>query len=319
MDYFNPLPALPAVPSFSGSTLLLPQPSLSSLAQLATDLLIHTYGLEKIGYLGLRDFVPAVSGLDGVAGEEQAEGVLFGVEVFQTPSGSLTVVLPRSPVIRARRAHHLEAMRAFIEQAGFAEVLLVAGVDAALRGDEGLNAMLETNANGMANRATPLRHFVLPTTPSSSSPFPLAQRLASLAPPYASSSPSGTTSSTSPAPSIPLIPHGGLTRKLIEALSLPSSPSSSSEANLPPVSALLIYTSEGDAADSAYFLADALADALGKELEEVEVRAKVERLRLNVDGEQGERSGIKWKTPRSWETGLMGPKLAREAGREMFG
>ncbi|GAA5924130.1 hypothetical protein JCM1841_004582 [Sporobolomyces salmonicolor] len=307
MDYFNPLPALPAVPSFSGSTLLLPQPSLSSLAQLATDLLIHTYGLEKIGYLGLRDFVPAVSGLDGVAGEEQAEGVLFGVEVFQTPSGSLTVVLPRSPVIRARRAHHLEAMRAFIEQAGFAEVLLVAGVDAALRGDEGLNA------------ATPLRHFVLPTTPSSSSPFPLAQRLASLAPPYASSAPSGSTSSTSPAPSIPLIPHGGLTRKLLEALSLPSSPSSSSEANFPPVSALLIYTSEGDAADSAYFLADALADALGKELEEVEVRAKVERLRLNVDGEQGERSGIKWKTPRSWETGLMGPKLAREAGREMFG
>ncbi|GAA5901147.1 hypothetical protein JCM5296_006283 [Sporobolomyces johnsonii] len=309
MDYFTPLRALSAAPSFIGSTLLLPQPSLSSLAQLATDLLIHTYRLEKIGYLGLRDFVPAVSGLDGVAGEEQAEGVLFGVEVFQTPSRSLTVVLPRSPVIRARRAHHLEAMRAFIEQAGFAEVLLVSGVDAALRGDEGLNA------------ATPLRHFVLPTTPSSSSPSPLAQRLASLSPPYATSSPSGTTSSTSPTPSIPLIPHGGLTRKLLEALSLPSSPSaSSSAANCPPVSALLIYTSEGDAADSAYFLADALAEALGKEVEEVEVREKVERLRLNVDGEQqGERSGIKWKTPRSWETGLMGPKLAREAGREMFG
>lgn len=57
-----------------------PQPSLGSLPQLAADLLIHTLDFQLVGYLALRDTIPAVSGLDGVEGQDVGEGISFGVE-----------------------------------------------------------------------------------------------------------------------------------------------------------------------------------------------------------------------------------------------
>jgi hypothetical protein len=57
-----------------------PQPSLGSLPQLAVDLYIHTLKLSLVGFLAIRDTIPAVSGLDSVEGEEAKEGISFGVE-----------------------------------------------------------------------------------------------------------------------------------------------------------------------------------------------------------------------------------------------
>ena len=54
--------------------------SLASLPQLATDLLVHTLHLQLIGHLGLRDYIPAVSGLDYVEEEAVPEGICLGVE-----------------------------------------------------------------------------------------------------------------------------------------------------------------------------------------------------------------------------------------------
>lgn len=51
----------------------------------------------------------------------------------------LTVVLPRAPIIQARKQHYLQEMRRWIvEEAQFGEVLVLSGVDAASRVDEGL-------------------------------------------------------------------------------------------------------------------------------------------------------------------------------------
>ncbi|BGP02215.1 hypothetical protein NBRC10513v2_005863 [Rhodotorula toruloides] len=297
MDYFIPLPGT-NTPSFTSSTLLLPQPSLSSLAQLACDLLVHTYGLELVGYLGLRDHVPAVGGRDGLRGEEEKEGVALGVEVYTTPSRSLTLVLPRSPVIRARRPHYLDSIKRWIAECGFKEVLVVAGTDAGMRGDSGLNAI------------TPLRR-ILPPSGSSS---PLSTALRSISPSYLDSSPSGITSSLESASSssrIPPIPHGGLTRSLL--LALRDSPS------LPPTNALLIYTSEGDASSAAHLLADALAYVLAPQFAELESRVERVPVQAGEEGQGDEKGRVRWKEPRSWEGGLLGPALTREARGEMFG
>jgi len=105
------------------------------------------------------------------------------------------------------------------------------------------------------------------------------------------------------------MPHSGLTRKLLESLS------ESEHSSMPPISTILIYTFETSETETAFYLADALSTVLKKELEELE--SSVERLSLEEEGEG--RAGIKWKVPRSWETGLMGPVLEREKGTEMFG
>ncbi|GAA5926147.1 uncharacterized protein JCM15063_000198 [Sporobolomyces koalae] len=287
MNYFTPLPGLSEPVDFTSSTLVLPQPSLASIAQLACDLIIANFQLTRVGFLGLRDHVPAVSGLDTLPGKETApDGISYSVEVFQVPSRSLTVVLPRSPVIRARRPHYLASMRQFIAQGQFKEVLLVAGVDAALRNDEGLNS------------SSPLRHFLLPN-PSS----PSLLDLASVSTPYSLASGSDA---------LPLVPHGGMTRRLLDTLQ------SSDSTDLPAVSALLIYTFETTEPETAFFLADALTSVLKKELEGLESR--IENLQLGDNPEEERPQGaIKWKVPKSWETGLMGAELPLDHRTDMFG
>lgn len=193
-----------------------------------------------------------------------------------------------------------------------------------MRGDDGLNAI------------TPLRHLVLGLT-AGSEPSRLATTLRQISPSYLSSNPSGfqsssevvaAHSSSSSGTTIPPIPHGGLTRQLLTALMPESSREggAAESTTTPAVDALIIYTSEGAASESAHFLADALAYLLEPQLADLEDR--IERSYSTRSGEgdgligggQGSEIGnIKWKEPKSWERGLLGPELARDAGREMYG
>ncbi|GAA5974768.1 hypothetical protein JCM11641_007258 [Rhodosporidiobolus odoratus] len=313
-SYLIPYPGV-ATPTFRGSTLIYPQPSLASLAQLAADLVLWNSDWNLVGYVGLQDFVPAVGGKDSLpstsSSSSQAvpEGFAFGVEVYQHTTLNLTLVFPRSPVIRARRPHHLEAIKQWTQEAGFETVLVVAGVDAGLRGDEALLS------------STPLRHY-LPSSSSSASSTPVLTRLSSLIPSYISSSSSSATSTSR----LPLFPHSGLTRKLLETFS----PSSSESEKAPHIAALTIYTAEGDASEGAFLLAEVLSEVLGLPLASgggggVEgVEEKVGEMNLDSGAEVGEEEGTRrkrreWKTPKSWEKGLMGIELGREVGAEMYG
>lgn len=186
------------------------------------------------------------------------------------------------------------------------------------------------------NRITPLRHLTPNSAASTSSH--LLTTLRQISPSYLTSAPSGFQSTSEaaalPSDSIPPIPHGGLTRQLLTTLTTaaPSSPSRSDSPTAPKVdiAALIIYTSEGAAAESAHFLADALSYLLEPQLAALEDR--VERVSPTPasggirggEGETGAAQGsdkgnVEWKEPISWERGLLGPELARDAGREMYG
>lgn len=207
--------------------------------------------------------------------------------MFQDRKREITLILTRSPVIRERKSHHLKAMRAFIESAGFKEILIVSAVDAAMRGDDGLNELVHSPRCRCADwtRLTPLRYISLPGPQTA-----LIERLHSTTPPYG------------PAPSnqsavIPLIPQGGLTRSLLSALAESSLSST-------PVSALLIYAAEGDNEGAAYFLADVLVELLGLDAGEMKRDAEGRR---------------EYQQPMSWRQGLMGKELSRDTGGSMFG
>ncbi|KAM0754198.1 hypothetical protein T439DRAFT_173500 [Meredithblackwellia eburnea MCA 4105] len=236
MDYF--VPKLNKDWNFSNSTLILPQPSLASLPQLATDLIVHNLGFTSIGYLGLPDYIPAVSGVDSLEGDpQQSPGLSFPNEVYQNSDKTVTIALPRSPVIQARKRHHAISIQKFVESSGFKDVLLVTTVDAASRGDEGFN------------EPSPFRHFILPSHTSVSS-TPLIDTLAKLFTPYLSSSAPPTTP-------IPQFPHGGLTRLVLTSF-YQSQPSTTI-----PIATLIIYASEGDNSSLAEFLAEAVSRTVG--------------------------------------------------------
>lgn len=148
---------------------------------------------------------------------------------------------------------------------------------------------------------TPLRHFTFPSCTSS-----LVERLSALTPSFVPASSSATATATTTTIKIPLIPHGGLTRSLLETLS-PSN-----------TSALLIYAAEGDNSASAFLLADALAAVL-------EIKVPQQPSAVNDEAEVDEARAISqlgkgdWRKPMSWERGLMGEELGREREGEMYG
>ncbi|KDE03330.1 hypothetical protein MVLG_06173 [Microbotryum lychnidis-dioicae p1A1 Lamole] len=274
--------------NFKGSSLILPQPSLGSLPQLALDLYVHTFQLELVGSAALRDTIPCVGGVDVVEGEERQSvqgGFSWATQVYQTPSSasngdSITLLLPRAPIIQARKRHYFDALTAWIRQSEFRDVLIVGAVDAAMRGDEGLR---ETN---------PFRSIVLPTREGADL-SPLLERLSKSVRPYFEAS------DPSLKMMIPAIPHGGLTRSLLQHLS-----TSEDGASLPPVGALLVYTAEGE------------NEVLAKGLGEV-----FRSLIIGIDGSDlaGTGSGTKWKVPKSWRLGLMGEELGSQRRSEMYG
>lgn len=162
---------------------------------------------------------------------------------------------------------------------------------------------LTQSPSNLSKSSSPLRHFLLPsTTTTTGSNLPLDTV----------STPYSTRTATTESISIPLMPHGGLTRKLLETLS--------SSSSVPPVSALLAYTFDTTEPSTAFFLADALAVVLSEPLQGLE--KGIERLNIVEDGvREGEVSSnrLDWKVPKSWESGLMGAELGLEQRTELFG
>lgn len=154
-------------------------------------------------------------------------------------------------------------------------------------------------------RVSPLRQINL-ASPSTTEKSPLQLRLSQYIAPY-------TTDLTV----VPLIPQGGLTRRLLtsfvastDALAKPVETKEELKSTLP-VSVLLIYALEGDNTQSAFFLADALVDLLALESsEQGKGESAVER---DAEGKRD------WRMPVSWREGLLGRALGRERGGEMFG
>jgi len=236
--------------SFASSTLVLPIVSTGNVAQLAVDLLIASLGLRRVGILDGRDLL-SVAG----AREDGEAGITTPLEIFGKDGSQFYVVQQRSPVLKARKEHFISSIISFVQQNQFGSLLVLSGVDVSIRSDQQMS--------------NPTFHLI----PSHTSSLPSSlSSLSTLVPPYRAPVKLDLPSSREQTQQtdVPLIPGGGLTRRLLS--SLPPSL---------PTGVLLEYVLEGDNRADALMLANVTAKVLGLE-------------------------NLTWKEPSSWQQGLFG-------------
>ncbi|GAA98841.1 uncharacterized protein L969DRAFT_95519 [Mixia osmundae IAM 14324] len=219
MPFFRGSPA-----SFDQSTLLLPAVSIGNVPQLATDLLIHSHALQKIGTLSARDLVPVLGSADYLpTAAAPRRGLATALEVYATADHSLVTLQQRSPVLKSRKEHFVYELCDWIVASRFKRVVILSSLSAGARRDAEL-----------ASQASPFRYFSL----TSSSAALTLQALCARIP--------------SRDAAIPLLPSAGLTRRYLEALKAVET------------AAILLYVAEGDNRGDACAMAEMTSVVLQK-------------------------------------------------------
>jgi hypothetical protein len=134
-------------PSFAGSKLCLPSITIGNVGQLAVDLLINSLVAPRVGFLEDADLLPC-AGRDPYP---HAPGLAAPAEVYQHGTGdaSLVFVQQRSPAAPGTQRRFSKALAAWVREAGFRDVLILASLDSTYR-------------RGMQLDGLQLRHFTAP-------------------------------------------------------------------------------------------------------------------------------------------------------------
>ncbi|KAL9542567.1 hypothetical protein MBANPS3_008554 [Mucor bainieri] len=107
----------------------LPTVSIGNVPQLASDLIIHTFKLERVGFLDDDSVMP----VSGVREDTDAPGTTVPIEVYQSKDHRWTCIQQRSPTIKGKRQEYLDNMTRFSAQ--FQQVVLLTSMDASRRLD----------------------------------------------------------------------------------------------------------------------------------------------------------------------------------------
>ncbi|XP_065078032.1 proteasome assembly chaperone 2-like [Ochlerotatus camptorhynchus] len=108
--------------TFAGYTLLLPSVSVGNVAQLATDLLIETLKLEKIGLLWHPALIPIVG---PPAYDHDKDRITTTAELYVSEEHKLLVLQIRSPLVGALQADLLGKLTDFVRDRQLAEVIVL--------------------------------------------------------------------------------------------------------------------------------------------------------------------------------------------------
>lgn len=119
--------------SLKESILLLPTVSIGNVPQLVSDLVIHTFQLERVGFLDDDSLVP----VSGVREDIKAPGVTVPLEVFQSKDKKWACVQQRSPTLKGKRKQFIDNMTQFASQ--FRQVVILTSMDASRRLDSQIN------------------------------------------------------------------------------------------------------------------------------------------------------------------------------------
>ncbi|GAQ78007.1 hypothetical protein KFL_000060740 [Klebsormidium nitens] len=111
-----------------GTTLVVPAISIGNVGQLAIDLIITGLDLKRIGFLEEPNVLPC-AGNDAVG--LTSEGIMStSLEVFQSSSGSITIVQQRAPYAPGRLKAYAQNLSEWVKRSGFQKVVVLSGLDA---------------------------------------------------------------------------------------------------------------------------------------------------------------------------------------------
>ncbi|KAG0000742.1 Proteasome assembly chaperone 2 [Entomortierella chlamydospora] len=300
MNTFVPSPGFDAS-RFKGTTLILPSVSIGNVPQLATDLLLTTLKLDRVGCIEDENVIPVLGPADrphdATASPQSSSslstgGLSLAVEVFQSKDGKWTIIQQRSPTVRHRSHHYADNLLQFIRESEFDQVVLLASADGARRIDTQLRS------------GTPVRYILSPAVPTTlietlkglglepleSVPTTADQRREDLmrlqehhSTPTLRLSDNvegmeldNVTTTNQPLEKVPRIPSGGIARRLHSLCQ---------EQGIA-ILTVVKFAMEGDNAPDAIFLANVL-NAIFK---------------VYVPTQQQTLDGEGWKMPKSWDS-----------------
>ncbi|RDB25176.1 Proteasome assembly chaperone 2 [Hypsizygus marmoreus] len=218
----------------SGKTLIVPIVSTANVSQLAADLLISSFSLQRLAIFNPEFLVPVVGGR-----EDDEEGVTTPLELYGKAGSDLLVIQQRSPVLKSRKQDFVASLLDFIKSSGVGAVLFLSGVDLSNRTD--------------SQMFTPT-YQIQPSSCPSLAGSPLHDLNKLPIPVYTSpvlqASHSGTEDGA-----IPFIPGGGLTRRILRALP---------DGWPIPTASLLQFVLEGDNRADAKLFAAVVAKVVGQ-------------------------------------------------------
>ncbi|KAF8200712.1 PAC2 family-domain-containing protein [Pholiota molesta] len=238
--------------TLEGKTIIIPVVSTANVGQLAVDLIIASLSLERIAVLEPEYCVPVIG-----AREDGQKGITTPLELYGHRDLDFVVIQQRSPILKAKKQEYINVLFNFITASKFSAVIFLSGVDLSNRTD--------------SQMMTPT-YQVLPENSPPLSSGPLKSLLSLPIPVYTSPVDQKNVQQSGEATSVPFIPGGGLTRRILS--SIPKGWEI-------PTASLLQFVLEGDNRADAGFLASVVVKVIGKEISQ-------------------------WRQPSSWKDGLFG-------------
>ncbi|KAH9499766.1 Proteasome assembly chaperone 2 [Bulinus truncatus] len=125
--------------SFKNCTLILPCVSVGNVGQLATDLLISTYSMERAGYILHPSLLPCVGNNPFESGGQNINQITTCCEVYQKTDLNVVIIQQRAPCIKGKRKEFADWLVSWIKENQFDQVVILTSSFAHERIDQQLS------------------------------------------------------------------------------------------------------------------------------------------------------------------------------------
>lgn len=144
------VPSQKSSPDMKGFTLIMPVVAVGNVGQLAVDLIISTFNMNRVGHIHTDCLIPMAGSNPYSTGRGDADGVHTAAEVYMSREMKLAVLQIRSPIIQKRTKKFRQVLVSWIKASGFSRTIVLSSSHAYQRDDRQL-------------QGSPLRYLITPS------------------------------------------------------------------------------------------------------------------------------------------------------------